>query len=310
VILACLTIALAQTQPSNIGDCYQMDLDDCIGTNPEPGHPLNNGMIHCLWCHSHHNGTQAHSHCAPLEHVVTKYEPGWICDYRMPSNRREALMGAVQARQKHPGRHLLAAKDQATGMTGVELWAATEVSTWPSMVQFIAGVVWGATGKIPGDINQCLTFSDETFDELNATFASIVWPPTGITSAYEDVAALFKGVGDALTSVAFASAAIDCTDVGIDVAEMIMPIASQAMGLTGPILSLVTASISGNPIGIASGIIGIIKWGVDLGTELVSKLSVNFEPDFDAAVTAAKSDNWFEAGVHIGNLIYVLAFTG
>jgi len=270
---------------------------------------MNNGQIHCLWCHSHFNGTKAQSHCAPLEHVVTKYEPGWVCDYRMPANRREALMGAVQARFKHPGRHLLDAKDASTGLTGVNAWAATEVSTWPAMLQLIAGVVWGSTGKIPGDISQCVSYSEETWDELNATFAAIQWPPSGIVSAYTDVATLFKGVGSALTTVAFDSAAIDCTEVGIDVADMIMPIASKSLGLAGPILSLVNAAIGANPFGIASGVIGIVKWGWDFGSELVSKLSVNFEPDFDAAVTAAHNDQWFEAGVHVGNLIYILAFT-
>jgi len=304
-VLAVLAV-FAHAQVENLADCYQLELDDCIATNPAPGQAMNNSAIHCLWCHSHFNGTDAHSHCAPLQHVVKNYKPGWICDYRMPRNRQEAMVGAFQAKVR-AGRHLLDVSDPATMMD--ETWAEGQVANWPELAQFIAGVVFGTSGQLPGDISQCLANTEDTFAELNSTFAAIVWPPTGITSAYTDVATLFKGVGEALTSTAFDSALIDCTEIGIDVAEMIMPIATKALGLTGPILSLVTASVGGNPIGIVSGVIGLVKWGIDLGSEIVGKLAVNFAPDFDAAVTAAHANEWFQAGVHIGNLIYVLAFT-
>jgi len=293
ILIVLSVFVQSQSVPQLPGDCYQYGLEDCVGTNPAPGQPMNStSAIHCLWCHSHHNGTDAQSHCAPLQHIQTNSDyqtGGWMCDYRMPhaGYRSHVLLGIHGHEGKSAGKHMVHGKHG--GKHGRHLldistreWATQQVADWPPLAQFVAGFVWGVSGQIPNDLLSCLADSALTIEDVNTTFQQWTWP--------SDVAEVATDLHLLLTDVLQAvQAGAACISVGLDVTDMVLSVVSKVMTIINDISD-------GN-------VLGIVWWGVELGIK-----GLNIFPDVAASLEAAQTNDWFSAGVPIGNFVYVLAF--
>jgi hypothetical protein len=308
VLSVCIFAVLVHGQPQHLGDCYQIEtVEDCVATNPPPHLSMgSNSSVHCLWCHSHHQGNKARSHCAPLEHIHSNpdYQTGWVCDYRMPWSHRHAMVGSHNGghmyhhrgnNQGHNnnnrhGRHLL----DLSAASGTQLAFENAVNGLGPLGQFVSAVIYGASGNVPVALAGCLGNSVLTIEQLNATLQTLTW---NIPNVLSNVATLYNNVHATLFN-----ATLDCINVGVDVSQLITPILSKALDLTKDILGIVNGAQSGDVGAIVDGSIGIAQWATDLGIEIING-APNIAQDTFNGVDALTSGNYFNAGLQFGNAI-------
>jgi len=314
VLIVCIFAVLVHCQPQRPGDCYQIEaVNECVGTNPPPNLPMKTVSVNCLWCHSHHNGTKARSHCAPLQHIQTNpgYRNGWVCDYRMPRSRHHAMVGHGHERiytatprdhrgnhhnhkpnnighhNKH-GRHLL---DVYTS-SGLANQLEMAVNGYGPFGQFVSALIYGAAGNIPVDLANCLANSALTIEGLNTTAHSLTWN-TDVANSVNNVAALYNSVQQTLFD-----AIGDCARVGFDVSEIVLPVATVALAITKDVMAIVNQD--------PSGIVGLIGEGIEITKALTAP---NIEQDTTNAINSLQSGQVFNAGLQFGHAIFTILTT-
>jgi len=263
-------------QVNRPGDCYSItDADSCVETNNV--RPINSSAVHCLWCHSHHTGNKAKSHCAPHSHIRhnSLYHTNWVCDYRMPSDLAPHYMWGKHNRTHHPkpvrnhGRRLL-----DDGANQITQFLENEVANWPPAAQIIAGVVYGSLGSLPADLNSCLTDAEQLYTDLENTFDNWQWT-WSLDVILPELEECFNDVGDVVQTIKACNSAL--SDAKSDITKVL----SIIKGTTGPIGWLVEA--------------GEIAWN-----------SVNIYQDISSAVTNFQNQQYFDCGYDIGAIVYIL----
>jgi len=264
-------------QANKPGDCYSItDADTCVATNNV--RPLNSSSVHCLWCHSHHHGNKAKSHCAPHSHIKhnSLYHNNWVCDYRMPSDLAPHWVFGKYNRTRHHspvhnhGRRLL----DSDGANQVTQFIENEVANWPPAVQVIAGVVYGALGNLPNDLNTCITDAESLYTDLETTFDNWEWT-WSLDVILPELKEVFDDVEEAVNTFKACSATLS------DAKSDIMKVLSIIKGTTGPLGWLVE--------------IGEIAWN-----------SINIYQDVSSCIANFDNSQYFDAGYDMGAIIYIL----
>jgi len=277
LLVVCVSFIVAiNAQVNRPGDCYSLtDTDSCVAVNNE--RPINSSSVHCLWCHSHHKGHHAKSHCAAHTHIEQNnlYHHNWVCDYRMPSNLAPHWEYGKHNRTRHPspvrnhGRRLL-----NDGANQITQFLENEVANWPPAAQIIAGVVYGALGNLPNDLNTCLTDAEQLFTDLENTFNNWEWT-WQLDVIMPELDQAFTDVEEAVDTFKACSSAL--SDAKSDVTKIL----SIIKGTTGPFGWLVEA--------------GEIAWN-----------SVNIYQDINSAINNFQNGNYFDCGYNMGAIVYIL----
>jgi len=275
--IVCLSFVVYITaQAQRPGDCYDVtDADSCVQTNNI--RPINSSNVHCLWCHSHHTGHKAKSHCAPRKHIRSNnlYHTNWVCDYRFPSDMAPHWEFGKHNRTRHPspvrnhGRRLMQA-----GSNQITQFIENEVANWPPAAQIIAGVVYGSLGNLPNDLNTCLTDAEQLYDDLESTFSNWQWT-WELDIILPELEEAFTDIGDVVDTFKACNSALG------DAKSDIMKVLSIIKGTTGP-----------------------IGWLVEAGE--IAFNSVNIYQDISSAIGNFENGNYFDCGYDMGAIVYIL----
>jgi len=277
LIVSVSFVVSINAQVNRPGDCYSItDAETCVATNNV--RPINSSAIHCLWCHSHHTGNKAKSHCAPHHHIKTNalYSQDWVCDYRMPNAllAPHYVWGKFNRTHHQPvrnhGRRLL----DMDGANQITQFLENEVANWPPAAQIIAGVVYGSLGNLPNDLNSCLTDAEQVFTDLENTFDNWQWTWT-LSIILPELQEAFTDVEDVINTIKACSSAL--SDAKSDISKVV----SIIEGTTGPFGWLIEA--------------GEIAWN-----------SINIYQDISSSITNFENQNYFDAGYDIGAIVYIL----
>jgi len=255
-------------------DCYSIaDADTCVTSNNAI--PINSSAIHCLWCHSHGRAGKSRSHCAPLQHIKTNslYHSNWVCDYRMPDV--DHYIGGKFNRthirhMRNHGRRLL----DDDGANQITQFIENEIANWPPAAQIIAGVVYGALGNLPNDLNTCLTDAEQLYTDLENTYNNWQWT-FELDVILPELQEVFTDVEEVCDTLKACSGALN------DAKDDINKVLNLIAGATGPIGWLVEA--------------GEIAWN-----------SINIYQDVTAAISNFENQRYFDSGYNIGAIVYIL----
>jgi hypothetical protein len=206
-----------------------------------------------------------------------------VCDYRIPSIKHflEGKHGRFHGpnsthhsnRTHHAGgrkgRHLL-----DDGANQVTQFIEDEVSGWPPAAQMIAGIVYGSLGKLPNDLNTCLTDAEQLYTDVSNTFNNWQWT-MNVGVLVPELEELYNDVQDVLNTIKACNTVL--TDASNDVRAVIKVIE----GTTGP-----------------------IGWILEAGE--IALNSVNIYQDINGAIDNFNNQNYFDSGYNIGAIIYIL----
>jgi hypothetical protein len=273
-LCAVFFVAIQAQSVSQPSDCYAVkDAATCVATNSE--RPINSSAVHCLWCHSHGKGGKGHSHCAShrhIKHIKEYHHNNWVCDYRMPTVAHHRHGKYPHLNRTQGGRHGRRLLDD--GSNQITQFIENEVVNWTPAEQVLAGIVYGALGNLPQDLNTCLQDAEHLWSELDNTYSNWEWT-FSLSVILPELESVYDEIGDVLTTVKDCSQAL--SDAESDVKKV---------------------------LSIIKGSTGFIGWLVEAGE--IAFNSVNIYQDVSDAIDNWNARKYFDSGYNIGAIVYIL----